>query len=726
MNETSKNRDYVADAFAQYVRYWKWFVAIIFSFAVLAVIYVKTQRPVYSLNASVVVKKEDQKASSMMASAMMKSFGVGMGSMLASESTEDEIEIFGSQNIIRKMVSSLGIYTAYELDKFPSNLSLYKNSPIEISTNPSFIDTLTNEFKFKVKVENDGVEVKVKGGKLDLGEFDLKNLPADIKTAYGTFHIQENKNVKMEKPYSLSITMNGLDPAAEKIKEKIDIGTITKKADVIALSIDDEIRQRGKDILNEIINQYNIDALSDKNKTALNTTQFLKIRIDSLYNELHVIETNIESYKRTNKFVDASAEVGLTLSKMSQLQEKNSTLDVQSAMIKAIEKQIKTGSRYELLPASIGLPENVASIVGKYNEVVLNRMRILRNSSEENPVIQTMDEQLKSLNKNLLASLQNAQKDIAISKDDSKQIESEISSRIDQMPRMERDYVDLKRQQELKSQIYLFLLQKMEETQLTKASSEPKAKVVDNAYSLTKPVKPKKIMLLFTALCLGFFVSVLVVGYKILTNKKVNTFRDVDSLADCEVLGIVKTNHVDELKNLRTNIIQQARQKDENTILISSIENIEAKSIVAGLLAESISKMGFKTLLIDLDWSNTSNRSSKKGISDYISDASVAETDLIDAVHTNFDKIAAGNASEAMEMFANGRIESLLHSFQGRYDMILLNTPSVQEVSDTLLLSDLSKINLYVVEIGKTPKASITRINQLSDTGNTYVVAYEA
>lgn len=722
-DSVSQNKDYTLDVFYQYLRSWKWFAGIIFLALLLAFIYIKVKAPVYSLNASVLIKKEDQKASSMMASAMMKNFGVGMGGLIASGNTDDEIQVFLSQNIFRKTVASLGLNINYQLEKFPLNKPLYKNSPVLLEINPSIVDTLSSSFLLKVEAEKDGLRVKVKNGKKDIGTYEFNDFPAVIKTKVGTFRLVRNDSIHVLLPYAVEITLGGLDAVAEDLKENVSVGTLTKKSDVIGLNVDDEIRQRGMDILNEIIRQYNIDALSDKNKTSLNTTQFLKIRIDSLYSELRVIENNIESYKTANKFIDAGTEVSLTLSKIAELQSKNSSFDIQLAMINAIESQIKTkGKEFQLLPSSVGLPGNVATAVDKFNDAILYRMRILRNSNEANPAVQAIDEQLKTVNKNLLASLQNAKNDIGISKADAKMIESQINQRVGDMPRLERDYVDLRRQQELKSQIYLFLLQKMEETQLTLASTEAKARIVDQAYALAKPVAPRKLIILLAALVGGFFVAAIVVCIRILRNPKVSSFRELQTLAECGVSGplVLEGDALLALRGLRSNILDKLHLDSGGQVVVfSSIEPEQGKADLALKLSENFAKAGFKTLLVDLDFidfalTHRLNLASVKGISDYIlKSASVEDVVKKSSIHPGLELVSAGNGTEAIEMLTYKSLYPLFGQLREEYEIIVVNTAAFAQLPDSLAVARLADCNLFVVNLGESSKKGVTHLNTL-------------
>lgn len=724
--EKVKEKDFVADALYLYRKNWKWFVGSIIICLLFAVIFIKIKASVYSINASLIVKKEDQKASSMMASAMMKSFGVGIGSLMSSESTDDDIEIFSSQDLTKKVVSKLGIYADYQLVKFPVNKDLYKNSPIQITMSPGVLDTLSTTFMIKADITPRVFNFDVKAGKNDLGSFSFKKLPAIIKTPYGSLSIIKNDSIKMTDSYQMNISLNGLNPKSEKLRNAINVSTLNKKTDVIGLEIEDPNRQRGKDILNELIRQYNIDALSDKNKTAFSTATFLKGRIDTLYAEVSQIEQNIQTFKKKNKLIDAKTDVKISLEKYNALQNQNSTLNVQLAMLQAIENQIKDKRQnFDLLPTSIGLPGNVNTFIEKYNDAILTRMRMLRNSNEENPIIQNLNQQISTIGTNLIVSLQNAKKDLNISKSSSLQAENEVNNWIGQLPETERGYVDLRRQQELKSQIYLFLLQKYEETQLTLASSEPKIKIVDNAYALAKPVSPRKIIALPIAFFAGLIIGFMLVCFRILRKKQISTIRELQNLAEAELLGVLPCKdkssrmYESELKVLRTQLILSAPCNEAcKTILITSVADSAIPVFSAVQIAQALAQTGEKTLLINLDIThstdlkrndspNSENMSTLMLKSDLHPSASIVETKQAG----NLFYIESGEDKRLSEMFSNKRLELILSELKADFGWIIINAPCLKRTPDTILLSKFSDISTYVFDLKNTSKNDIKLFN---------------
>lgn len=728
--EKVKEKDFVADALYLYRKNWKWFVGSIIICLLFAVIFIKIKAPVYSINASLIVKKEDQKASSMMASAMMKSFGVGIGSLMSSESTDDDIEIFSSQDLTKKVVSKLGIYADYQLVKFPVNKDLYKNSPIQITMSPGVLDTLSTTFMIKADITPRVFNFDVKAGKNDLGSFSFKKLPAIIKTPYGSLSIIKNDSIKMTDSYQMNISLNGLNPKSEKLRNAINVSTLNKKTDVIGLEIEDPNRQRGKDILNELIRQYNIDALSDKNKTAFSTATFLKGRIDTLYAEVSQIEQNIQTFKKKNKLIDAKTDVKISLEKYNALQNQNSTLNVQLAMLQAIENQIKDKRQnFDLLPTSIGLPGNVNTFIEKYNDAILTRMRMLRNSNEENPIIQNLNQQISTIGTNLIVSLQNAKKDLNISKSSSIQAENEVNNWIGQLPETERGYVDLRRQQELKSQIYLFLLQKYEETQLTLASSEPKIKIVDNAYALAKPVSPRKIIILPIAFFAGLIFAAIIVCVRILRTERISSLRELQSISNIEVIGLLPNSDAQSTakyyeKELKTNILKNLDLAASQVILIGSNETSSCTISIAQKIAHDLASAGQKSILVNLD--NTQPETvhpslkTDKRLSDVIlnkNNITVSEliytTDLL-----NYAVIDAVNDKRLPEIVSNQGFTKLFIELKSNFDRVILNTSSLQSIPDSILLSRYSDMNLFVVNTKDTLKENILQLNKTVDEIN--------
>lgn len=747
---SAKDVNLFQDLISQYGSYWKWYLLSSFVFLALGVLYIKIKAPVFAVNANVLIKTEDSKSGSMGTASLMKSIG-GLGGMMSSESIEDEMLVMSSQTLTKQMVYNLKLFTNYELVKFPFNKPLYGNSPILMDIDRNVVDTLSAFLKFKISVdENKKINVVLKIPKADDEVFSLNSLPAEIKTRYGVFRMRFSDSHSMKLPYKITLDVFGLDPAAEIYKKIVDISQVSRKANMIQLTVNDENKFRGKDILNEIIRLYNIDALSDKNKTALSTNEFLRARTDTIYNELKSIEGNIEQYKVRNKLTDTQMEAGMAVGQIAELQKKDIEFEIQKSMIASIESLVKSSdSKDQLIPQSLVLSKDVNNAVEQYNGLILEKMRLLRNMNEQNPVIQALNDRISIVNKQVLATLRHALTEISMARKDWSGREGELLGRTSQIPRMEREYVDVKRQQGIKSEIYIFLLQKMEENQLTLAANAPKAKVVDNAFVLFKPVAPKKIIVLVGSLAFGFFFALSIVYILELFKTTIQSKDELERLADAEIIGEIakgdlnqkivvensSTNPQTELfRLLRGNLMFILNEPTKKVILVTSTIPGEGKTYVSSNLAVSLALTDRKVALVGLDIRNPRLSESfkvgkREGVTNYLSDSSFGVKDIAQAsgVHPNLDVILAGPVPpNPNELLLKNRLEELFVSLRETYDYIVVDSAPVGVVSDTFHLNRISDVCLYVSFIGKTRKESVRFANSIQASGklnNLYLVA---
>jgi capsular exopolysaccharide synthesis family protein len=746
----TKDVNALQDAIRQYGKYWKWYVISCVAMLALGVVYLKIKAPVFSITSNVLIKTEDSQSGAMGGASLMKNLG-GLGGMMSSESIDDELIVMSSQTLMRQMVYNLKLFTTYELAKFPFDKSLYNTSPVIVDVDKDIVDTLSTTLNFKIKVEeSNALEVTVKDHKGKIGSYRLPSLPAEVKTKYGTFRLHFANGVNIPKPYKINSKVFGLDIATEKYKEITDISSVSRKASVIGLTIEDVDKVRGKDILDEIVRLYNIDALSDKNRTALTTVEFLKARTDSIYDDLRGIEGRIEQYKTNNKLIDTQMEAGTTVGQLTELQKKSVEYDIQESLIKSIDNIIKDKkNRNQLLPQSLVLSGDVNAAIEQYNTVILQRMRLLRNSNEQNPVVIALDDQINELNKQVLSTLDHARKDILLARNDWGAREKMLMGRTSQIPRLEREYVDIKRQQEVKSEIYLFLLQKLEETQLTLASNTPKAKVIDNAYVLSKPVAPKKMITLLTCLALGFIIPLLIVYIKEELKTSIDSKEELEKLSDSEVIGeIARANPEKKIivtpkgadaptelfRLLRTNLMFTLDDPSKKVVLVSSTVPGEGKTYVSSNLAVSLALTDKKVILLGLDIRNPRlseyvKTKSAKGVTNYLSDTALTTADIIchSDIDPNLDIIMSGPIPpNPNELLMKNRLEELFQELRKEYDYIIMDTAPIGMVSDTFHLNRVADVCLYVVKIGTSTRSSIKFLNTTVANGklkNLYVVA---
>ncbi|GAB6011856.1 GumC family protein [Viscerimonas tarda] len=726
----------IAGTALYYLKYWKWFVISVIVCAAVTFIYLKSQPSVYLTRSNILIKTEDSRTSALSSNAVKS---LGFGGLSASESIDDEIEIISSHTLIKQMVYELGLYKMYELQKFPFDRPLYNNSPVVLNLPKSYIDTLSASLTFNLDVNKNKIEIKAKYGKEKLGNFESTGFPATIKTDAGTFTFKENaQTIRHKDSYEIEITVFGLDYATEVYMEKVSIGAVSKKANVIALSVGDYETQRGKDILNRLVKLYNEDALDDKNKMALNTANFIRDRVDTISVELGYIESNIENYKKQNNVIDIAGETSASLSKMVSLKERGLEFEIQLSLLKMIEEYINNpDNKYSLIPSS-GMAGNMANVTLAYNNLIIERARLLKNAHETNPAIVSLDNQLDLLRGNVKTSINNVRKEISLAKQDWAVVEGALQSKLNEVPRQERQFLDIKRQQQIKSEIYLFLLQKLQEAELTLASNTPKAKVVDAAYTLTDPIAPRRLITLFLGILLGGIIPVVVIWLKDMFKSNLSDIGELEKYTSIPVLGEICSDKsgnkvvVNETSNtstaelfrlIRTNLQFVLTGKNEKVILITSSISGEGKSFFSLNLAASLSLIkGKKVVIVGLDIRNprlTEYLSVKatKGITSYLASDSYNPEDIIMSINNiqpDLYFVPSGPIPpNPSELLLNDRLNRFFEYLRNKFDYILVDTAPVGMVSDTFSLARISDATIYLFKADYTNKSYLKLANNI-------------
>lgn len=736
----------ISELVAKYIRHWKWFAVSLFCMMALAFVYLKKKDKVYLLEANILIKPEDASPQSKMAGgAMMKT--LGLSGLASSENTEDEASILGSQSLFRKMIIDLGINTYYELNKFPFDKSLYKTNPIVLEADRTIIDTLQTPLKFTVKVGKDNrVKVRVKAKRERLGTFRFDGLPAKVNTPYGDFMLRKNIDSKalQKTSYSLDITLLGADLAAEIYRKNIAISPYSKRSNMINLQVEDPIVSRGKEMLNTLISLYNLEALGDKNKIAQNSADFIQKRLEYISDDLSKIELEIEQYKKINQMTDISMESKLFLERMSDLREKTYELETRKNMLTMMEDYLQNPvNKHALIPMSIDFSEGLVVAVEKYNEAVLERNRLLRTTHESNPVIENLSNDLEQIRQNVFISIRNAGKELVLAKSDWKAREKEVLNRVRDIPTKEREYIDLARQQKLKSEMYVFLLERLEEAQLSLASTTPKAKIVDNAFNYNKPVSPKIKIVLAIALALALFLPILAIYLKDLLRNRIADSKELENNTSLPLLGEICThdseqkivitpssyNSISELfRLLRTNLQFTLTDKAQKVILLTSTESNEGKSFVAANLALALSHIkDKKVVVVGLDIRNPSlpeffdvmNRD--KGVTTYLSSDEYSEKEIIFSptnIDTSLSVIPSGPIPpNPAELLLGDRLDKLFDYLRAHFDYIVVDSAPVGMVSDTFSLNRVMDICLYVFRANKSPKGHLKYAEQIVKEG---------
>ena len=349
-----------------------------------------------------------------------------------------------------------------------------------------------------------------------IGKISFEKLPVTLQTSYGNFNINTTSFYIPGENYNIKAIYSGYNWVSEKLQELVTIYLVSKKANVINLSTIEQNRKKGKDILNTLIQVYNQSGIKQKNTLASNTISFLDERINLIANELSDIEKEIEIYKKENSLTDIETEAKIILEKSGDFKERLIDAETQYTVIELVENfLLKPENRYSLVPLNIGLSDRtVLEGLQKYNEALLERLKLMKNTYIDNPTVTTINEQIDVMRDNMLATIRSLKSGFMYAREDLKKQEDYFISRIKGMPTQEREFANIKRQQAIKQELFLFLLQKKEENNLTLSITTPNAQIIDSAYYKSEPVAPNlKIVLLLSL----FFGGALGGGYISLT-----------------------------------------------------------------------------------------------------------------------------------------------------------------------------------------------------------------
>ena len=507
----------------------------------------------------------------------------------------------------------------------------------------------------------------------------------------------------------------------------------------MVISLKNTNPRRGKDFINKLLEMYNINANNDKNEVAQKTAEFIDERIGIISKELGSTEQDLENFKRTAGITDLSSEAQIALTGNAEYEKKRVENQTQINLIVDLQKYLQ-GNEYEVLPANVGLQDGgLVGAISRYNEMLIERNRLLRTSTESNPAIVNLNTSIRAMRSNVQATLDATLKGLQITKADLDREASRYSRRISDAPTQERQFVSIARQQEIKAGLYLMLLQKREENAITLAATANNAKIIDDAFADDNPVSPKRMMVYLAALVLGVGFPVGIIYLIGLTKFKIEGRADVEKLTSLPVIGdipladeksgsiavIENYNNLmsETFRNVRTNL-QIMLENGRNVILVTSTISGEGKSFVSSNLAISLSLLGKKVVIVGLDirkpgLNKVFNLSRKEqGITQFLTNPAVNLMDLVQPSDINRNLfILPGGAvpPNPTELLARDGLEKAIETLKANFDYVILDTAPVGMVTDTLLIGRTADLSVYVCRADYTRKAEFTLINELME-----------
>ena len=621
-DEKEEKTDFQA-LFFKYVIHWPWFIASILICMALAFIYLRYQAPVYEVASSVLIKEDDNKKSANNALAAMQDFG--MFSMTSN--FDNEVEILKSRTLIKKVVSHLNLYiNIAQKQPFGYDIPLYKDTPFDVFMTAEEADKLDENILLDLTYDTLGklsAEVSyTQDNEKQKAQKSFDKLPAILPLPIGVITISGRDSLSIPtEPIKLKVTISKPTAVAIGYSSALTIEPTSKTSTIAAVSLKNTNVQRAIDFINDLIAVYNIDTNTEKNEVAQKSADFIEERIGIINNELGTTENELAAFKQRAGLTDLSSDAQLALQESSKYEQQYAENATQINLVTYLRDYINNpDNNDEVIPANVGLSDvNLASAIEKYNNLVVERKRLLRTSTESNPAIVNLDTSIRATKANVQATIEGTLQGLFITKADLDREAKRYMRRISDAPGQERRYVSIARQQEIKAGLYLMLLQKREENAIMLAATANNAKIIDEAIADDIPVFPKRGIIYLVALVLGFVIPVAVIFLVDLTKFRVEGHADVEKLTSVPIVGDIpltneknakdgsiavfenQNNLMSEtFRNIRTNI-QFMLQNDRKVILVTSTVSGEGKSFTSANLAISLSLLGKKVVIVGLD-----------------------------------------------------------------------------------------------------------------------------
>ena len=580
----------------------------------------------------------------------------------------------------------------------------------------------------------------------------FEKLPAIFPTDEGTLAffqdvdsvtLQDGTKVpRLEKNVRhITATINKPMRVAKGYCNSLSIAPTSKTTSVAVISLKNSSLQCGQDFINQLLEMYNRNTNNDKNEIAQKTAEFIDERISIISKELGSTEADLETFKRDAGITDLTSEAQIALAGNAEYEKKSVENRTQISLVNDLRKYLR-GNEYEVLPSNVGLQD--AALIGaieRYNEMLVERKRLLRTSTENNPAIVNLDTSIRAMKANVQATLEGTLQGLMITKSNLDREASRYSRRISNAPGQERAYVSIARQQEIKAGLYLMLLQKREENAIALAATANNAKIIDEAIADDTPVSPKRSMIYLIALVLGVGIPVGIIYLIELTKFKIEGRADVEKLTSVPIIGDIpltdekndkngsiavfenKNNLMSEtFRNIRTNR-QFMLDNDQKVILVTSTVSGEGKSFVSANLAISLSLLGKKVVIVGLDIRkpglnkvfHLSNK--EKGITQYLSNPETDLTELVQPsdVNKNLFVLPGGSVPpNPTELLARNGLDKAIEILKQNFDYVIMDTAPIGMVTDTLLVGRVADLSVYVCRADYTHKAEYTLINELA------------
>ena len=732
-NRTEKSTDIINVGLYRFLPYWPLF----FMFLVLGLgggyLFLRFTTPMYETTATLLIKDEKKGA---VDSKTLESLDV----LSPKKIIENEMEIIQSVSLLEKVATRLHLYAPVYQEKSFRKTTAYSTSPIAIQLGTATDIEPQERVDFTYDKNRNAVIIGDNAYPVD----------SIVSTPFGQLKFVTTKRANTYNGDSkLFFSIVNPKSAATSISKRLKVSTSNKMTSILNLSLIEDDRKKGEDILNELLLAYNQANQQDKNTLADNTLQFIEARLNAVERDLDSIERRIQQFKSNKGAVDLSTQGQLFLQNVSLNDQKMGDINTQLAVLNQVESFVNMKEKNGgIVPSTLGVSDPVLSqLVEKLYTSELEYEKLKSTTAENNPTMISLKDRMEKIRPNIMENIQSQRRGLQASRSNISSTNGLYSSALRSMPAKERELIDINREQSIKNGIYTFLLQKREETALSYAASVSDSRIINNASSSETPVSPKKKIVYLASIIMALLAAMGFVYARESFSRKVMFRHEIEQLTALPIIGEISTESSDnpivvsnvkktfiaeQFRKLRVSLSYIGVNTKHKRILVTSSITGEGKSFIASNLALTLSLSKKKVVLLDFDLNNpTLNQKLKienqKGIAEYL-EGEVELSDIIvpTDVNDNFFMIPTGTLPDnPTELIMNGKVEELLNQLDEMFDYIIIDTAPVMPVTDAYILAPYCNATLYVVRHGYTPKVFVERLdenNKINHLNNAAIV----
>ncbi len=711
----------------RYLRYW---YLIVFSSAVCltyAYIYLRKYTPIYQISATILIKDDKRVNSQVLEKLDMKG---------SSKLVENEMEVLKSRALLGRVVDNLNLTVSCWVENNARDEELYTESPVAL-----------NAIELSDFAYNNSLYIKIGPGRKyqlfdqnqkKLGTFDYSQL---VKNQYGKFTVLDKDGAHDSYPTPVKVTFQSRDMKISTLAGQLQIKLLNYESTLISVVLENSLPKKGRDILTKLLDEYAFTTLEDKNREAANTLRFIEERLKLVTAELGDVEQNVEQFRRSKGITDLSSEANLFLGKVEDNDSKLNELNIQIKVLNGVEQYLTSPQVGIVAPATMmGVTDPVlTSYIEQLSQLEIERSKLAQTVQPGNPYLETVNGQMRNVKQAVRENLANQKRNLSITRGSLVALNNRLEGAMSAIPKKEREFVGIKRQANIKEDLYLLLLKTREETAISYASTVTDSRVVDIPFSTGVPIKPNESNVYLIAFLVGLAIPFAFITLKETLTTTVQAKSEIERKTGLEVFAEIthkskldKDEIIDvrsqsfmseQIRMLRSNmqyLLLDSLKGVGRTVLITSSTSGEGKSFVTINLAASLAMLNKKVVVLGIDLRKPKihqhfNLSNKVGISSYLIGKlgieDIIQTTLVDNLYIIPSGPIPPNPSE---LIANGQVKVLLDELRHSFDYILIDTAPISLVTDATLLAPFADICFYLVRYRKTPKLYLKTIADLN------------